>query len=33
MIILTLPVDYATFENDYEDNKDPEFRRKSFKSF
>ena len=29
----TYPVDYATFENDYEDNKDPEFRRKSFKSF
>ncbi|HDC7337729.1 TPA: oligoendopeptidase F [Staphylococcus aureus] len=29
----TYPVDYATFENDYEDNKEPEFRRKSFKSF
>ncbi|CXR75301.1 oligoendopeptidase F [Staphylococcus aureus] len=29
----TYPVDYATFENDYEDNKYPEFRRKSFKSF
>ncbi|HEH1157189.1 TPA: oligoendopeptidase F [Staphylococcus aureus] len=29
----TYPVDYAKFENDYEDNKDPEFRRKSFKSF
>lgn len=29
----TYPVDYATFENDYEDNKDPEFRCKSFKSF
>lgn len=29
----TYPVDYATFENDYENNKDPEFRRKSFKSF
>lgn len=29
----TYLVDYATFENDYEDNKDPEFRRKSFKSF
>ncbi|HCW7689176.1 TPA: oligoendopeptidase F [Staphylococcus aureus] len=29
----TYPVDYATFENYYEDNKDPEFRRKSFKSF
>ncbi|MEC6854579.1 oligoendopeptidase F [Staphylococcus aureus] len=29
----TYPIDYATFENDYEDNKDPEFRRKSFKSF
>ncbi|HCU1075903.1 TPA: oligoendopeptidase F [Staphylococcus aureus] len=29
----TYPVDYAMFENDYEDNKDPEFRRKSFKSF
>lgn len=29
----TYPMDYATFENEYEDNPDPEFRRKSFKSF
>lgn len=27
------PMDYATFENEYEDNADPEFRQKSFKSF
>lgn len=27
------PVDYATFENDYEDHPDAEFRRKSFRSF
>ncbi|MDM7864067.1 oligoendopeptidase F [Staphylococcus borealis] len=30
---VTYPMDYATFENEYEDNADPEFRRKSFKSF
>lgn len=30
---VTYPVDYATFENEYEDNADPEFRQKSFKSF
>lgn len=30
---VTYPLDYATFENDYEDNPDPEFRRKSFKNF
>ncbi|UDI78317.1 oligoendopeptidase F [Staphylococcus taiwanensis] len=29
----TYPMDYATFENEYEDNPDPDFRRKSFKSF
>ncbi|WP_154836780.1 oligoendopeptidase F [Staphylococcus sp. Marseille-Q1834] len=27
------PLDYATFENEYEDNPDPEFRRKSFQNF
>lgn len=27
------PMDYATFENDYEDNADPEFRQKSFATF
>ena len=26
-------MDYATFENEYEDNANPEFRQKSFKSF
>lgn len=30
---VTYPMDYATFENEYEDNVDPEFRQKSFKSF
>ncbi|MDI9230087.1 oligoendopeptidase F [Staphylococcus caprae] len=30
---MTYPLDYATFENEYEDNPDPEFRRKSFKTF
>ena len=30
---VTYPMDYATFENEYEDNADPEFRQKSFKSF
>ncbi len=30
---VTYPLDYATFENEYEDNPDPEFRRKSFKAF
>lgn len=30
---LTYPMDYATFENEYEDNANPEFRQKSFKSF
>lgn len=29
----TYPLDYATFENEYEDHPDAEFRRKSFKSF
>lgn len=29
----TYPLDYATFENEYEDSSDPEFRRKSFKAF
>ena len=27
------PMDYVTFENDYEDNADPEFRQKSFATF
>ena len=27
------PMDYATFENEYEDHADPEFRQKSFKAF
>ena len=27
------PLDYATFENEYEDSSDPEFRRKSFEAF
>ena len=27
------PLDYATFENEYEDNPDTEFRRKSFRYF
>lgn len=30
---VTYPMDYATFENEYEENADPEFRQKSFKSF
>ncbi|MCH4459549.1 oligoendopeptidase F [Staphylococcus haemolyticus] len=30
---VTYPMDYATLENEYEDNADPEFRQKSFKSF
>ncbi|MFW3608438.1 oligoendopeptidase F [Staphylococcus caprae] len=30
---MTYPLDYATFENEYEDNPDAEFRRKSFKAF
>ncbi|AMW23334.1 MULTISPECIES: oligoendopeptidase F [Staphylococcus] len=30
---VTYPMDYATFENEYEDNANPEFRQKSFKSF
>ncbi|PTE68526.1 oligoendopeptidase F [Staphylococcus devriesei] len=30
---INYPMDYATFENEYEDNADPEFRRKSFESF
>ena len=30
---VTYPMDYATFENEYENNADPEFRQKSFKSF
>ena len=29
----TYPLDYVTFENEYEDSSDPEFRRKSFKAF
>ncbi len=29
----TYPLDYATFENEYEDSSDPEFRRKSFEAF
>ncbi|AKL91840.1 oligoendopeptidase F [Staphylococcus capitis] len=30
---VTYPLDYATFENEYEDHPDAEFRRKSFKTF
>ncbi|MEK5169688.1 MULTISPECIES: oligoendopeptidase F [Staphylococcus] len=30
---VTYPLDYATFENEYEDHPDNEFRRKSFKTF
>lgn len=30
---VTYPMDYATFENEYENNANPEFRQKSFKSF
>lgn len=30
---VTYPLDYATFENEYEDHQDAEFRRKSFKTF
>ena len=30
---VTYPLDYATFENEYEDHPDVEFRRKSFKTF
>lgn len=30
---VTYPMDYATFENEYEDNANSEFRQKSFKSF
>jgi oligoendopeptidase F len=29
----TYPLDYATFENEYEDNEDPGFRQKSFETF
>lgn len=29
----SVPMDYATFENEYEDHPDPEFRRKAFKHF
>lgn len=29
----TYPLDYATYENEYEDHPDPEFRRKSFANF
>ncbi|UIK47900.1 oligoendopeptidase F [Staphylococcus pettenkoferi] len=29
----SVPMDYATFENEYEDHPDPEFRRKGFKHF
>ncbi|WP_145115164.1 oligoendopeptidase F [Staphylococcus argensis] len=29
----SVPMDYATFENEYEDNPDPVFRRKAFKHF
>jgi oligoendopeptidase F len=29
----TYPLDYATFENEYEDNENPEFRQKSFETF
>ena len=30
---VTYPLDYATFENEYEDYPSPEFRRKSFRAF
>lgn len=30
---VTYPLDYATFENEYEDHPSPEFRRKSFRPF
>lgn len=30
---VTYPLDYSTFENEYEDHPDAEFRRKSFKTF
>jgi len=30
---VTYPLDYATFENEYEDHPDVEFRRKGFKTF
>lgn len=30
---VTYPLDYATFENEYEDDPSPEFRRKSFRAF
>ncbi|WP_059279837.1 oligoendopeptidase F [Staphylococcus epidermidis] len=30
---VTYPLDYATFENEYEDHASPEFRRKSFRAF
>ena len=30
---VTYPLDYATFENEYEDHRSPEFRRKSFRAF
>lgn len=30
---VTYPLDYATFENEYEDHPYPEFRRKSFRAF
>lgn len=29
----TYPLDYATFENEYEDNENPDFRQKSFEAF
>ena len=29
---VTYPLDYATFENEYEDHPSPEFRRKSFRA-
>ncbi|OFK78394.1 oligoendopeptidase F [Staphylococcus sp. HMSC071G07] len=29
----SVPMNYATFENEYEDHPDPEFRRKAFKHF
>ena len=29
---VTYPMDYATFENEYEDNADPEFRQKVLKA-
>lgn len=30
---VTYPLDYATFDNEYEDHPSPEFRRKSFRAF